>query len=419
MRLIFKITLLYAVISLFVFIVGAFISFNVMRREIDKEQRYYIEERMEHILKRLEKKPLEKEWVREKIRITPLPELVPEGKPRYSDTLAMHSTLQRIEPHLKLDIIKNVNGRSYKIMMYDLMVESDDIEDAVRESMSKTYLILLIAVITFGFIGSYFLFKPFYKTLEVIKSFSLRQNDPIRLVTPSTIEFKKLNSFIEEMTGKVKKDYQSLKEFSENASHEIQTPLAVAQGKLELLMESANLSEEQLELINSAQTALRRLSKLSVSLGLLTKIDNKEFSDFTEIDFSSVCNCILKEFNELAGLKTLTMESDIEEGVTVQGNRTLLEILLSNLLNNAIRHNIPNGEIGVILSSNTLRIENSGKPLEVPSEDLFERFKKGTDNPDSWGLGLSIVKKICEQHHFEVSYRWAEQKHVVEVQLTT
>ncbi|WP_258103459.1 HAMP domain-containing sensor histidine kinase [Marinoscillum sp. MHG1-6] len=415
MRLILKITLLYGLIALIVFLIGAYINFRVMSREIDKEQRFYIEERLEKVIERIERRPPTSEWVRDKLKVTPLPELVPDGKPQYSDTLVMHSGLQRIEPHIKLELIKNINDHSYKIMLYDLIVESDDIEDAVRESMIKTYLILMIAVIVLGFIVSYFFFKPFYQTLEVIRSFSIKDNRPFKLDKPTTWEFRKLNQFIEDMGQKVKQDYQSLKEFSENASHEIQTPLAIAQGKLELLMSTSDLTEEQLGLITSAQSSLRRLSKLSLSLGLLTKIDNQEFSDLGTVDLSKITKSILAEYKELIELKELSLEVEIEEQITVTGNVALLEIMISNLLTNAVKHNTKEGFIYVKLNSHQLVIENSGEPLNAPASELFGRFKKGSDNPDSWGLGLSIVKKIVDQHGFEINYSTQEQKHFVVV----
>src|SRR5690606_32582196 len=113
-------------------------------------------------------------------------------------------------------------------------------------------------------------------------------------------EFRQLNSFVEQMVGKARRDYRSVKEFSENASHEMQTPLAIARGKLELLLETNNLDTEQTRLIQSAQQSLGKLSKLGEALTLLTKIDNKEFASRAEVDFSRIVNNCLVNFEDLA-----------------------------------------------------------------------------------------------------------------------
>ncbi|MEP0369333.1 MAG: HAMP domain-containing sensor histidine kinase [Cyclobacteriaceae bacterium] len=418
MRLIIKIAIIYALISFFVFLIGGYINYTVMSREIDKEQRYFLNDRLNRVIPWIEKREFKETVVRNKLKVQPLAELREETEKVYSDTLVMHADLERIEPHLKLDVIKNINGRSYKIMLYDLIVESDDIEDVVRETMIKTYLILLGAMLLLSFIVSYYLFRPFNTTLEAIKNFSLKSQRGLKLSKPSTREFKKLNSFIEEMTGQVSRDYKALKEFSENASHELQTPLSIANGKLELLLSFPNLEQEQIELISSAQNALKRLSKTNNSLSLLTKIENKEFSDFEKVNFSDLVQNILNEFNELIELKSIDISTGIRSDVEVLGNKVLLEILVSNLLNNAVRHNREEGYISVELVDDFCLIENSGTDVNVAPEKLFQRFKKGSEHPDSSGLGLSIVQMICDQHGFDVEYKVKDKHHSLKVSFT-
>lgn len=413
MRLIIKITIIYALIAFFVFLIGGYINYTVMSREIDKEQRFFLNDRLKHTVTWIEKRNLDKPFERNKLKITPLPELVEETNNIYSDTLALHEDLQRIEPHIKLDVIKNINGRSYKIMLYDLIIESDDIEDVVKETMLKTYLILLLAMLLISFVVSYYLFKPFHETLLAIKLFSIRSHKKIILNKPSTAEFKKLNYFIEDMTNQVITDYRALKEFSENASHEIQTPLSIADGKLELLLGFPNLEKEQLELITSARSALRRLSKTSNSLSLLTKIENREFTDFEQIDIAGLVSDIVGEFSELILLKSINLELQLDQHVILNGNRVLLELLVSNLLNNAVRHNHADGFIRVTLSKEKLIVENSGQELAINPQLLFQRFRKGSDHPESSGLGLSIVQLISKQHGFDVNYQEVDKHHTL------
>lgn len=418
MKLIFKITLFFMLISSVVFLIGAMITYNAMSTEIDKEECWFLEERLESVVGYLNHRKPDHQVVRDKMIITPLDSLTEETKPVFSDTLVTHAALGRIEPHSKLDVIRRVNGRAYKIILFDLIIEEDDIEDAVRISMTKTYLLLLGVTLILSLVASYIVFKPFQQTLAAIRDFSIKESGHKALPRSSTSEFKNLSRFVGEMMAKAQRDYQSLKEFSENASHEIQTPISIAQGKLELLMESANLKEEQMELISSAQHALQRLSKMSNSLSLLTKIKNKEFSDFKEVNLSHVVSHLIFDFKELVELKSISMCSEVESDVKVAGSETLLEIMITNLLNNSVRHNKYGGELSIWLTKNQLKVANTGTHHIENPEVFFQRFKKSSDNPDSSGLGLSIVKHICDEHGFELHYHVQDEHHELVVSWT-
>ncbi|XOV94306.1 MAG: sensor histidine kinase [Bacteroidota bacterium] len=415
MRLVVKITIFYLVITTIVFIVGGVIAYRVMSREIQFEQNIYLAERMPSIVSYLQRREPTDTVTRDKLVIIPLKDTIPEMDPVYSDTLVMHATLQRIEPHMKLEAVKNINGRSYRIIIYDLVIESDDIEDIVEESLMVIFALLLILIIGFGLLGSYYVFRPFGVTLEAIKNFSIQQLKPIRLSASSTTEFKRLNVFIREMTDKATKDYLALKEFSENASHEMQTPLAIAQGKLEILLGDDSFTEEQLDLISSAQNAIKRVSRLGNSLSLITKIDNKEFSNTQKIDFSKELNRFIYDFKELMDLKSLKVKTKVEDNQFIEGNLVLIELLLTNLLNNAIRHNLEKGYIDINLENKVLTIENSGNQLRNDPEEYFERFRKGSADPGSSGLGLSIIKKICDDMDIKITYANEGEKHTIKL----
>ncbi len=399
-------------IASLVFLVGATFSFNAMSREIQLEEQYFLEERLQSAVRYLERRMPTQPIRREKLIITPLDSLAEETEPVFSDTLVTHVTLQRIEPHSKLDVVKKIKGKAYHITLYDLVVEEDDIQDAVQESMVKTYLLLFVVTLVLSLIASIYVFAPFQNTLAIIRDFSIKDEFLILFPNTSTSEFKKLNQFIKDMMVKARKDYLALKEFSENASHEIQTPLSIAQGKLELLLGGAeDLSEEQMELVSSALYALKRLSKLGNSLSLLTKIENQEFSDFDTVDMTKLISRFLFDFRELIELKNIKLHSEVSANVKVTGNLVLLELMVTNLLNNAVRHNNYGGEIMVRLSPGVLEIENTGEPLKVDAGEIFRRFKKGSNNPDSLGLGLSIVKRICTEHQFDVKYECIDEQH--------
>ncbi|MBL6447975.1 HAMP domain-containing histidine kinase [Fulvivirga sp. 29W222] len=415
MKLIFKITLLYLLISLVVFLIGGLITHQIIMREVVFEEQRFLKERLDFAIRMIERRKLHKPFERDKIKIIPLGTRAKETEIAFSDTVVMHSTLQRMEPHNKLDVVKKVGDQYYKVTLYDLIVEEDDVAEGVNEALIKVYLLLLVVVLILSWVASVFLLKPFNFTLEHIKNFSLRKNDHIKYKKSSTREFDKLNKFVEEMTEKIQTDYQSLKEFTENASHEMQTPLSIANGKLELLMESDNLTDEQVALIVSAQGSVQRLSRMGKALSLLTKIENKEFESTEEIDLNKLLSKLLFDFKELAGLKSIKIETEIQENVKVKIDNTLAAIMVTNLIQNAIRHNYEEGWVKVVLSAKSLSISNTGAALKSDPGLLFERFRKDNQSKESIGLGLSIVKKICEVSSFDITYQHQDESHKIEI----
>jgi signal transduction histidine kinase len=414
MNLVVRITLLFVMVALVVFIVGGVISYGVMMREVNLEQERFLLGRLDKVESYISRRPPKDTVTRNDLLIIPLQQLHKE-RVEFRDTIVIHAQLQRPEPHLKLNAIKNVDGRSYFVSLYDVIIEPDDILDAVTESLVKTYLVLLVLILPVGILVSYYMFRPFRNTLEAIRNFSLQSSGhQVEFPSSRIPEFKKLNAFLDEMTRKVRHDYTVLKEFSENASHEIQTPIAIIQSKLEVLMDTP-LSEGQLDQLIQVQNAIRRLSNVSNSLGMLTKLENNEFRNIELIQMTEVVTNLLQEFAELVELKKLKLEQQVATDVHLRADRTLIELLVTNLINNAIRHNEEGGFIRVELTASSLIVENSGADLSVLPHELFERFKKSNQSVRSSGLGLAIVKKIGELYGFQVSYKQVNRKHALRV----
>jgi signal transduction histidine kinase len=415
MNIVTRLTLFFILASLLVFIIGGVITFQVMKKEIDSEQNRFLKERLGHTLKMIERKNIGKEIIRDKVHIKPLITKVKDSKIEYSDTLVMHSTLQRPEWHTKLDVIRNVNETSYAITLYDVIIETDDISEAVIESLVKTYIVLLLAFSALGLLLSYYFMYPFRRTLEIINSYSISETELLKFPKTSISEFKKLNDFLSQMTKKIQSDYQSLKDFSENASHELQTPITVIQGKLDVMMQEEGLNERQLKLIESTQMAAKRLSNLSNSLSLLTKIDNLEFSKVEKIDLGVVVNQIIEEFEELITLKSIDYNIRINAQASVEADPNLIEILVINLINNAIKHTVQDGIIDIQINNNGFIISNSGNPITSDPNKFFERFAKSNSSDSSLGLGLAIVKKICDVFGYKIDYTNDSDRHKISV----
>ncbi len=412
MRLITKTTLLYLMIALFVFGIGGYLTYYAIKQAVSKETDYEMVADYRILRAAIESgKPIDA-LQNEKIAIKRVDTVSPSDTVfQFSDTLAMHPYWKRLEPYRKLKVSKEISGAYYEMELVDNFLEVDDMMDGVISILSRLFLTLGIILLFCSFLISRWLFEPFQKTLLQIKGFNLKRETPLHLSSTSIKEFQQLNEFVENMTIKANRDYQSLKEFSENAAHEIQTPLAIAKGKLELLMEKGELTQKQLELIEDAQLSLTKLSRLGQSLTLLTKIDNKEFANQESINFSNVVHNNVKNFQEIAQLKNLNLTSTIHEPVALNCNPSLADILVGNLLKNAIRHNNKDGWIKVNLSDQQLSVKNTGNPPTVPPQQLFERFRKSNQSSSSLGLGLSIVQKICDVSGYRVQYDFQEGVH--------
>jgi signal transduction histidine kinase len=237
----------------------------------------------------------------------------------------------------------------------------------------------------------------------------------VNLPKSSISEFRNLNQVIQRLVTKVENDFVNLKQFTENASHEIQTPLAIIKNKSELLLQQEELDKETVKEIVSINEAATRLSKLNQALLQLMKIDNRQYQESEKIDLSGLLEIKLQRLNELIEMKNIKLKTSIDKNVFIYMNVSLAEILLSNLLNNSIKHNIFGGEIIISLMSKELSIKNTGKSPRIDPQKLFDRFVKESTSNESIGLGLSLVKQICETYNFAVSYNYEHSMHELKV----
>ncbi|HEX9509306.1 MAG TPA: HAMP domain-containing sensor histidine kinase [Puia sp.] len=353
---------------------------------------------------------------RKRATVTLIPaDSIPKGiSSYYTRGTGWNPEFQENEYRLVVTSFYTIGGRHYRISTYSFIPSFYQLLPGVVDSFKWILLLLLVLVGISGRLISKYILAPFKRTLRVIQSFDLKKKEPIRLPGTRTSEFRELNEFLVKMTDEALEDYQSLKEFTENASHELQTPTAIIRGKLELLMES-DIRDDQAILIAEMQNALERLSRIHSSLTLLTKLENHEYEATTPICFSALTREILNAFDELIEMKDIDLQISIEENIYLPLHAALADLLLTNLVSNAIRHNIPQGRIRVNLSKAGLVISNTGREPGVPTVELFERFKKGNPRGDSIGIGLAIVRQICDMMNFNIVYEYTSGWHHVAI----
>jgi signal transduction histidine kinase len=265
------------------------------------------------------------------------------------------------------------------------------------------------------------LWQPFYAALRNMQQFELNKQTELPFKESTTDEFNELNKAIRNLFRRSYDVYLQQKEFTENASHEMQTPLAIFQNKLELLMQTSPLSEDQAQLINDLDATNRRLIRLNKSLLLLTKIENNQYQPVEEVNVRTLCEKLIRQYQLYNGGKNLTVQEQYAEALLLLVNPTLIEVLVSNLLSNAFRYTPPNGTIKVTVERDMLTIQNSGFSAPLDPYRIFDRFQKQNNSQgfeDGTGLGLAIVKNICALYKYTTSYSYRENLHTFRVTFT-
>ncbi len=416
MKLINKLTIWYFIITTMTLSIGGYIVFRSVLNEVDGEAISKLHSWVMLAARQLENgTPVDSLTIHPNVIVEELDINAPLVKYFKTDSIGVFPP-RRYGPDRQLTISQSfkIRDKHYLITSQYFIAEPDEIEQGVRKSLYVIFLILLAIFVLISLLISGKILSPFNKSLEAIRTFNLKKQKPILSSHTSTKEFRVLNEFLGKMTKKAVDDYRTLKEFSENASHEIQTPLAVINGKLEFLMET-DINQEQASHIQIIQNAVKRLSTINKSLLVLTKLDNQEYVP-ERINVSKALNDNLNGIRELISMRSLSLNEEIKDDVHVSIHPYLADLMFNNLISNAIKHNIPNGKILIKLTDKYFEIQNTGEKPDTLPEELFKRFKKGSQSSDTTGLGLSIVKQICDLNAMDIRYSFSENMHSIKIQ---
>lgn len=307
--------------------------------------------------------------------------------------------------------------KDYEVTIIKSSDNDEELGGNILNAVTISALLMVIAIVLVNIFIYRRIWAPFYSTLKELKNFNLSKKELIKLPITKTTEFNQLNHAINLMAEKISHDYLALKEFTENASHEIQTPLAVINSKIEMCLQDKNLSSEQGKLLIEASYAVTSLVNLNKSLITLTKLDNNQIDLPTEINVSDKIYNRLNLFEEFIQEKDIDLDLKIDNGVAIKINKDLAGILFDNLIKNAIKHNIQSGgKISVEVTKEHIKIANTGAEPKVNTDKFFERFYKDS-NQESLGLGLAIVKKICDIYGFKISYNYSNNIHTITINI--
>ena len=412
MKLQNKINIRFLLVTLLIFIIAGVVFYFALGRVIDQNISEMLNSRKANITLYLQHNEADN-IIHESPDHTIFIRQIAKTEKRHliSDTLAYDLDEKQLIPYRKMVFTTSVNDNYFEVTILQSLLESEDLQQIIFYFMAILFVLLLLALFFVNRWLSDKAWKPFFRSLSLLKSWKISEKRQVQFDQTGISEFDQLNKTLEEMIQKMQTDFINLKEFTENASHEIQTPLAIIKSKLELILNDHELSGLQHKRLHDAFETVNRLSKLNDALLLLSKIENQQFVEKSEIDFCKLIQSRLEYLEELFALKQIELSVKLDVPVTISIHPLLADILINNLLSNALKHNFNHGKIFISSGINEITFSNTGNPLTIDPAKLFKRFVKYNVSEESTGLGLAIADEICRSNHLKLNYTYLNDFH--------
>ena len=337
----------------------------------------------------------------------------------YRDTMLYMQDEDDPEPELEpvrmLTTAFEHHGRFYELTIINSMIEESDLIKNLFYSVVILFLLLVISIVSINKIVLQRLWKPLYSFLEQLTKFRLGETSHKPIIDTEIQEFRDLQQAVATLIRHNEETYEQQKQFIGNASHELQTPLAIMINKLEMIAEKGNLQEEQALITGEVLDMAERLARLNKSLVLLTKIENKQFFDNQDVLINQVVHQYVNELADTADFKNVQINLTEGHQLAVHMDPALAHMIIANLLRNALFHNRPKGVIDIKITGNMVEIRNTSLYPSLDTKRMFARFYKSETSSSGTGLGLAIIKAICNLYGFAISYAYEEQQHVFRI----
>ncbi len=301
------------------------------------------------------------------------------------------------------------DDRLYELRILTSMVEEDDLIEDLLLSLIALYLAMIVSIVLVNNVLLRRIWKPFYVLLDRLSKFRLGRDAVFEPPPTRVREFALLNRTVTSLLRDNIRVYESQKQFIGNASHELQTPLAISIGKLELLAEKDTLGEAEAQTLVEVMASLERLTRLNRSLLLISRIENRQFTDEQSVDFNYLAQRLLEDFADLAEYRQVSLHLTQPGRFVFPMHPELAEVLLLNLVKNAIVHNHPQGDVSISIAEQAITIENTGISAPLSEADIFRRFYKGSSEQSSNGLGLSIARSIADLYGLRLEYDFTSE----------
>ena len=331
---------------------------------------------------------------------------------RYQDTMVYIAEKKETEPaRILTTIFRNDAGQYYELSVSTPTIEKQDLRESIFYLLIGLFVILLVTILIINIWVFYRSMKPFYVLLHWLGDYRLGQTHKPLYNPTHTSEFQKLNDTVVRFAQHSEEVFQQQKQFIGNASHEIQTPLAVCRNRLEMLMEDETLTEQQLGEIIKTYETLEYVSKLNKSLLLLSKIDNHQYSETSKVCLNDILHSLIPDFEEVYAFKEVSLSLEENARLCADMNEVLATVLMTNLLKNAFVHNVEDGSIRITINRDSICFSNTGTLVALDEKRVFERFYQGNKKEGSTGLGLAIANAVCRQFNLELKYVFKDGMH--------
>lgn len=303
-------------------------------------------------------------------------------------------------------------GNSQRLLIRTSTVEQDELIYDLTTALIVLYLLLVISIIIVNGFLLHKAMRPFYLILDKLKKYQFGLSSSLEYQNYSIKEFEELNGEIDAMIQRNEHTFHQQKQFIENASHELQTPLAIVINKIDLVIQNDNLDKKNLTFLSEVKNDLRRMAGLNKSLLMLSKIDNNQFNKNEKVNFYLQIKELLKDYDDFIDYKKIEVNVITEDTFEADFNPDLAHILLSNLLKNAVKYNRQYGKITITTEKNRIIFQNTGVYSSLDRSQIFNRFYKQGSDHSSTGLGLSIIQSIIKQYPgWDIAYDFDKGMH--------
>lgn len=339
----------------------------------------------------------------------------------YKDTMLYMQDDDDPEPELEpvrmLTTAFEHQGHYYELSIINSMIEESDLIKNLFYSVVILFILLVISIVSINRVVIQRLWGPLYTFLDQLTRFRLGKTKEKPAMDTQIQEFKDLELAVATLIHHNEESYEQQKQFIGNASHELQTPLAIMINKLEIMAETEGLNQEQAETVAAVLATAERLVRLNKSLLLLSKIENKQFLHNEDLPFNALVLNIVAELETIAEFKQVKINVVQEDQLGVQMDGALANIVLSNLLRNALFHNRLGGEVSIHITNKGLTVSNTSTHAALDANLVFSRFYKSDAASKGTGLGLAIVQAICHLYGFVIVYQYENNQHSFQVNM--
>jgi len=415
-RLLTKTTFIYLVFILIAFFSTAAFIIQRTNNFIDEDTESYFSRRERRLIKVIEEGERDLSEINDLVKIENLSAIAVSTYPKYRDTTMVVSQMD--DPMLLREktILVNTTKGHFEYKMYKNISDFDKFRQGVLSTITNTFIMLLIVLTLFSLFLSGFLFRTFHRILGSMSKYKIGNDFKLPDVRTSTTEFKKMQLLVSKMITQIESDYRKLKEYTENMAHEMQTPLAIIRSKAELLIADEKMMDEHSQTIKVIYDEATHLSNLGNTLNLLTKIENGEYDKVEQLKTYDIISRHVDAVKEMFELKGLALNVNLDPDHTLYLDPLLFDVMLKNLLKNALRYGLSVGPVLLTTKGNTLLISNYGNPLPFDSSKIFNRFVGSNGAKSALGLGLALVKRICDLNQLTITYNFHNARHTFTIQ---